>query len=228
MLRCDLDLRISVFEGSAARISELVLYVHLRARSDGPSAGPSDCLILCRDDPGGPASRNSRSAVTDQDVVRLVTLLGEAGLPERAPRVVANRSLLGAGPYLAFKARIRRQAASLTLPLQNAGFSGEDAEPLRAALLRLVELTPAGRRPAVRDVIGRLVIDRPQAAPPGRCRDAGVPRRLIGAGPPAEDACATPLFGSAGRDGRKGPMPIPPRTHLDARNASSPIARRGG
>src|SRR6516164_1446465 len=101
MPRCDLDLRISIYEGSAARISELALYVHLRARSDAPPACPSDCLILCRDDPGGPASRIIRSAVTDQDVVRLVTLLGEAGLPERAPRVVANRSLLGAGPYLA-------------------------------------------------------------------------------------------------------------------------------
>lgn len=226
MLRCDLDLRISVFEGAAARISELVLYIHLRAGSEGPAAGPSDCLILCRDDPDGKASRIGRSAVTDQDVDRLVTLLNAAGLPGRAPRVVANRSLLGAGPYLALKARIRRQAASLTLPLQNAGFSGEDAEPLRAALLRLAELAPAGRRPAVRDVIGRLVIDRPQAALPGRRRDAGVPRRLIGAGPPAEDACAAPLFGAAGCDGRTGPTP--PRAHLAGRKTPAPIAPRGG
>jgi hypothetical protein len=215
-MRCDLDLQVSVFDGPSPSISALMLYARLRSAPDGSSVDSSEYSILCRDASCSHPFGISKSEVTAQEVARLLTLLDAAGLPRRAPRVVANESLLCDAPYLALEARIRGRASSLSLSLQSAGFSGEDAEPLRAVLVRLVELTPAGRRSTVRDVVGRLVIDRALAVSPGHFRGAGTPRVLTGIGRPAQDALAGPVFGAPGRDGQRGPLPsFPPGALAD-------------
>ena len=109
-----------------------------------------------------------------------------------------------------------RSASSLNLSLQGAGFSGEDAGPLRAVFVRLAELTPAGRRATVRDVVGRLVNDRALAVSPGHFRGAGTPRVLTGIGRPAQDALAGPLLGAPGCDGQRDPLPaFPPGALAD-------------
>jgi hypothetical protein len=206
MLRRDLDLQISVFEGASSSISALMLYARLRDAREGPSTGPSEYSILCREASSSPPFWISRSEVTDQDLVRLVTLLDAAGLPRRVPRVVANDSLLGASPYLAFAARIRGRTASLNLPLQNAGFSGEDAEPLRAAFRLLAELAPAGRRPAVREVVDRLVIDRAPSARGAPAMAAPPGASSAGDGPPRT---RSPARRSGPSDGMVSGVPCP-------------------
>lgn len=195
----DLDLRISVFEGPAPRISALMLFGHLLASPGGPGDGRSEYLILGRDARRTPPSWMSRSEVSGPDVDRLGDLLAAAGLPGRVPRVVANDSLLGAGPYVALEARLGGRTGSLNLPLQNAGFSGADSGPLRAVFLHLAELAPDGRRPAVRDVVRRLVIQGPPAIGLGRLRDVDALRGPFGAGCPPD--------GITGLDGSRGPIP---------------------
>src|SRR5215468_10492090 len=113
MLRCDLDLQVSVFEGPSPSISALLLYARLRSAPDGSSVDSSEYSILCRDVSCSPPFGISKSQVTAQEVARLLTLLDAAGLPKRAPRVVANESLLCHGPHLALEARIRGRASSL-------------------------------------------------------------------------------------------------------------------
>jgi hypothetical protein len=185
--RC-VDLRISVFGGPTPSIGALLLHARLRASPAGSSADPPEYLVLCRDGSSGPASGVVRSEVTDQEVLRLVRLLEAAGMPGRTPRVTPNASLLGAGPYVALEARVQGRVASLNLVLENAGFSGEDAEPLRAVLRRLAELAPPGGRAAVRAVMERLAVDRRLVAGPVRARDGTDPRDRVGLRPPGEDA----------------------------------------
>jgi hypothetical protein len=188
MLKCDVDLRISIFGGSTPSIGALLLHARLRASPQGSSADPPEYLVLCRDGSGGPSSGVVKSEVTDQEVLRLVRLLEAAGMPGRAPRVAPNASLLGAGPYVALEARIQGRVASMNLVLENAGFSGEDAEPLRAVLRSLAELVPPGRRAAVRAVMDRLAVDRRIVVGPVRARDDTDPRDRLGLTPPGEDA----------------------------------------
>ena len=199
MERFDLDLRLAVFEGARPSIGELAVYARLRAEPPGPSARPAEYLVLCRDESARLPSSISQSEVTDQDVVRLVKLLGAAGFPGRRPRVVPNASLLGNGHYVALEARMQGQAASMELTLEQAGFSGDDAEPLRAVLRRLAELTPAGRRPPVMGVVERLVIERKPAVYPGPAGDGGAVREMIRRRPSAEDLFA----GAADRHGER-------------------------
>lgn len=213
MLPGDLDLRISIFEGSAPRISALLLYARLLAAPGEKPDGPSEYLILGRDPGGGTPSWMIRSDVAGPDVERLVALLRAAGLPGRAPRVVANESLLGAGPYLALEARVGGRSGSVNLPMQNSGFSGADSGALRAVLRQLAELAPAARRPAVRELVERLAIDRAAAVGPGRLCP-GAARVPIGAGWPAGDSPACVLFEPTGRDGDRRAMPAAPRGAL--------------
>jgi hypothetical protein len=76
----------------------------------------------------------------------------------------------------------------MNLVLEDAGFSGEDAEPLRAVLRRLAELAPPGRRAAVRAVVERLALDRRIVAGPVRARAGTDPRDRLGLRPPGEGA----------------------------------------
>jgi hypothetical protein len=203
MLPCDVDLRLSVFGGSTPSIGALVLHARLRASPPGSSAHRPEYLVLWRDGPGGAASWVVQAEVTDQEVLRVVRLLEAAGIPGRTPRVAPNASLLGAGPYIALEARIRGRVASMNLVLENAGFSGEDAEPLRAVLRRLAELAPPARRPAVQGVVDRLVIDRRLAVGPVRDRDRTAPRGRIGPRPPVKAG----LAGLAADPGPTRPLP---------------------
>lgn len=188
MLPCDVDLRISIFRGSTPSIGALLLHARLRASPSGSSAGPPEYLVLWRDGSGGPSPGIVRSEVTDQEVLRLVRLLEATGIPGRTPRVAPNASLLGSGSYVALEARIQGQVASMNLVLEDAGFSGEDAEPLRAVLRRLAELAPPGRRAAVRAVMERLAVDRRIVAGPVRAREGTDPRDRLGLRPPGEGA----------------------------------------
>jgi hypothetical protein len=188
MLPCDVDLRISIFGGSTPSIGALLLHARMRASPPGSSAGPPEYLVLWRDGSGGPSSGAVKSEVTEQEVLRLVRLLEAAGIPGRTPRVAPNASLLGAGPYVALEARIQGQVASMNLVLEDAGFSGEDAEPLRAVLRRLAELAPPGRRAAIRAVMERLAVDRRIVAGPVRARDGTDPRDRLGLRPLGEGA----------------------------------------
>jgi hypothetical protein len=166
MERSDLDLRFSVFEGDAARISRVVLFGHLRAETKGPQGPTPNLLIMCRDDSGCPPPWITQSAVTDQDVDRLVRLLCAAGFPGRVPRIVAHKGQgrLDVTQHLAMAVELSGRRRALNLALEHAGFSGADAEPLRAVLSRLGELAEAGGRQAVRALLDDLVQDR-------RCRD---------------------------------------------------------
>jgi hypothetical protein len=204
----DLDLRISIFEGSAPRISALLLHARLTAAPGRPPGSPFEYQILGRDAGGCPPSWMSKSDVSDSEADRLVVLLGDAGLPRRAPRVVANESLLGEGPYLALEVRARGRCGSLNLPLENAGFSGEDAGALRAALRHLAELAPAGRRPAVRELMERLAVDRVPVRRPG---GGLVP---IGPGWPAGGTPPAVTFGAADRGDDRRPISTAPRRAL--------------
>jgi hypothetical protein len=87
-------------------------------------------------------------------------MLGAAGFLDRVPHVVANKGPLGGGQYVALEVRMHRRTVLLDLLLEYAGFSGEDAEPVRAVLCLLAELAEAAGRPAVRTVVDRLVVDR--------------------------------------------------------------------
>ena len=151
----DLDLRLAVFEGASPSIGALALYARLRAWPRGLSARPAEYLVLCRGNPESPPSPICQSEMTDQDAVRLMELLRATGLPGRRPRVVPNASLLGPGPYVALETWIQGRAVALELRLEQAGFSGDDAEPLRAVLRHLAELTPFDRRPPVVAVVER-------------------------------------------------------------------------
>ena len=164
MERSDLDLRFSVFEGDAARISRVVLFGHLRADTKAPQGPAPNLLIMCRDDSGCPPPWITQSAVTDQDVERLVRLLSAAGFPSRVPRIVAHKGRLDVTQHLALVVELSGRRRSLNLALEHAGFSGADAEPFRAVLSRLGELAEAGGRQAVRALLDDLVRDR-------RCRD---------------------------------------------------------
>jgi hypothetical protein len=166
MERSDLDLQYSVFEGDGVRISRVVLFGHLRAATKDPHGPTPNLLIMCRDDSGCPPPWITQSAVTDQDVERLVRLLSAAGFPGRAPRIVAHKGKgrLDVTQHLAMVVELSGRRRSLNLALEHAGFSGADAEPLRAVLSRLGELAEAGGRQAVRALLEDLVWDR-------RCRD---------------------------------------------------------
>src|SRR5262249_52529784 len=94
MERSDLNLQFSVFEGGAARISRVVLFGPLRAAPQAPHRPTPSLLILCRDASGCPPPWITQSAVTDQEVERLVRLLRSAGFPRRVPRIVAHKGRL--------------------------------------------------------------------------------------------------------------------------------------
>jgi hypothetical protein len=166
MERSDLDLQFSVCEGDTASISQLVLFGHLRADVGNPHRPAPELLILCRDDSGCPPPWITKSAVADQDVARLVRLLDAAGFPKRVPRIVPNRALLCGGQHLALVIRLDGRQRSLNLVLQHAGFSGDDAEPVRSVLHHLGDLAEAAGRPTVRAVMDHLVRDRrPRVGP---------------------------------------------------------------
>ena len=57
MLPDDFDLRLSVFEGSAPRISDLLLFARLRTPAAGADEGGRGYVILGRDAGGSPPSR---------------------------------------------------------------------------------------------------------------------------------------------------------------------------
>ena len=176
MERSDFNLRFSVVEGDTASISRLVLFGHLRAETDPPHRPTPELLILCRDDSGCPPPWITQSAVTDQDAVRLVKLLRAAGFPRRAPRIAANKGRRDVTQHLALIVEISGRRRSLNLALEHAGFSGVDAEPLRAALSRLGELAEAAGRPAARALLDDLVLERSCFDRPARPRD-GLPFR---------------------------------------------------
>ncbi len=133
MERTDLDLRFSVFEGTTPSIGTLLLYTHLRTQPRRSHSSPPEYLVLYREKSACAPAWITTSVVTDEDILRLEKLLDAAGFPMRIPRVAPNESLLGQERYVVLEARIREQSASLVLTLESAGFSGEDAEPLRAA-----------------------------------------------------------------------------------------------
>ena len=162
MERSDLNLQFSVFEGDTARISRVVLFGHLRAATKDPQGPTPNLLILCRDDSGCAPPWITQSAVTDQDVERLVRLLRAAGFPSGVPRIVAHKGKgrLDVTQHLTLFVELSGRRRSLNLALGHAGFSGADAEPLRAVLGRLGELAEAGGRQAVRALLEDLVRDR--------------------------------------------------------------------
>jgi hypothetical protein len=160
MERSNLDLRFSIFEGNAASINRLVLFGHLRAEADSPHQPTPKLLIMCRDDSGYPPPWITQSPITDQDVAGLVRLLCAAGFPRRLPRIATNKGSLGVSQHLALVVVVSGHRRSLDLVLEHAGFSGDDAEPLRAVLRRLGELAEAAGRPAVRAMFDDLVVGR--------------------------------------------------------------------
>ncbi len=178
MERSDLDLRFSVFEGDAASVSRVVLFGHLRAETNDPLVPMPRLLIMCRDDSGCPPPWITQSLVTEQDVARLVRLLRAAGFPWRVPRIVAQEGPLDVAQHLVLIVGLSGRRRSLNLVLGHAGFSGVDAEPLRAVLSRLGELAAAGGRPAVRAVLEGLVPDRRCSDRPVRPR-VGLPHRSL-------------------------------------------------
>jgi hypothetical protein len=171
MQRSDLDLRFSIFEGDAPGIGTLVLYIRLCAGARRLRGPLPECVVLCRDQTKGSAPWIDKSTVSEQDAVRLETVLRAAGFPTRAPRVVADEGLLGGGRSVILEATIRGLTTTLSLSLECGGFSGDDAEPMRAVFDRIAGLAPDGRRPVVQDLMDRLVVGRRRPVSPRRFRD---------------------------------------------------------
>jgi hypothetical protein len=168
--RSALDLRLSVWEGTAGRLSSIALHCRLVADTHNLNQPAPGLLVLCRDEFASPRLKVTELTVTNQDVARLVRLLRAAGFPSRVPRVVPNaRSSIG-GQTVALDVLLDGRDASLRLTLEYAGFSGTDAGPVKGVLLRLAELAAAGGRPLARAVVERLVRDRGDhgAAEPSR------------------------------------------------------------
>ncbi len=156
MARERIDLRVSMFGGSIASISELMLFAQVRSQ---PTGG-AEYLVVCPNAAEGASAWRGVTELSAADVEGLLDRLGSAGLPGRVPRVVANESLLADGPLLAMALRAGRFARSFDLLLRGAGFSGADASPLREVLISLADLTPIGRRGLVREMMDRALGER--------------------------------------------------------------------
>jgi hypothetical protein len=208
MERSDLDLRFSVFEGNAVSLSRLILFGHLRAETKDPHRPMPELLIMCCDDSGCPPPWITRFAVTDQDVVRLVRLLCAAGFPRRVPCIAANKGPLGVSQHLALVVGMSGRRRSLNLVLEQAGFAGDDAEPLRAVLSRLGELAETGGRPTVRAVLDDLVMNRSCSDRPERPRN-GLPLRGLLRRGGAVDGPANLALRAGTQDGDRDSAPQP-------------------
>jgi hypothetical protein len=160
MKRSTLELGLSVFEGTAHRLGDMILFYRLCAVDPGPDQPPPRCFISCRDAAGDASLKVSRPLVTDQEVARLVRLLRAAGFPRRVPRIVPNKNPAARKEFVALDVGIDGHTAILIMALESAGFRGDDAEPLRGALRRLADLAAANGRPGVHALVDRLVSDR--------------------------------------------------------------------
>ena len=175
MEQSELILRLSVSEVSAARVERLILFAHLRAGASIPRARRPELLILCRDDSGCPPPWITRSAITDQDTARLVRLLEAAGFPERRPRVKPDPGPTHSGQRVGLEVSLNGRTRSMKLALEHGGFSGPDAEAVRAVLQRLGELAEAVGRPSVRAILD-VVTHEGRPEPPAQPASIGARR----------------------------------------------------
>jgi hypothetical protein len=158
--RPTLDLRFSVYAGTKRNGAIPVLYTQLRSPGEDQPGHPSELVVLCRDESGLPPPWITTSAVEDHQVLRLETLVLEAGFPARTPRIVANRGKRGGmWEYTELDVQLLGRSASWFFFWEGAGFSGDDAGALRELLELLGNMAEAGGRPAVSTFVNRFIHD---------------------------------------------------------------------
>lgn len=126
-----LDLSLEAIEGATHDLGTVTLWCHLRANTFNPGRPRPQFTCLWRAQLDGDAVVCDEPAISNAQIIPLVTLLNTLGWPGRELRVTANDTPLAGVQEVRLWAKLNGQESEARLVLRYGGWAGPDAEALR-------------------------------------------------------------------------------------------------